>query len=36
MKRKLDQNGLIPMLVCILIVVVGIIVLAYMRVQSQN
>jgi hypothetical protein len=35
MKRKLNQEGLIPLLICILVVVIGLIVLAFLRVKSQ-
>lgn len=36
MKHKLNQEGLIPMLLCILAVVIGLIFLAFLRVKSQS
>lgn len=36
LKLRHNQSGLIPMLICILVVVIGLIVLAFMRVQSSN
>lgn len=36
MKLKQDQNGLIPLLIFLLALVIGAIVLAFMRVKSQQ
>lgn len=36
MKLKQDQNGLIPLLIFLLALVIGAIVLAFMRVRAQQ
>lgn len=36
MKLKHDQTGLIPMIIFLLALVIGMIVVAFLRVRSQN
>jgi hypothetical protein len=36
LKLRDNESGLIPLLICVLAIVVGLIVLAYLRVQSHN
>lgn len=36
LKLRDNQDGLIPLLICVLVVVVGLIILAYLRVRASN
>ena len=36
MKHKLNQQGLIPLLITVLVVVLGVIIFAYLRLKSAQ